>query len=138
MISASVVRQRFSATLVSAFAAVALLLCAIGIYGVISFATAQRTREIGVRMALGADASTIRRMVLREGGSVVLLGVLCGLVGAALATRYLQTLLFEVDAIDPMTLVAVCVLLGAVALLACYVPARRATRVDPLIALRVD
>ena len=138
MISASVARQRFSATLVSAFAAVALLLCAIGIYGVISFATAQRTREIGVRMALGADASMIRRMVLREGGAVVLVGVLCGLAGAALATRYLQALLFEVNAIDPITLVSVCALLGMVALLACYVPARRATRVDPLIALRVD
>jgi putative ABC transport system permease protein len=138
MISASVIRQRFSTTLVSAFAAVALLLCAIGIYGVISFATAQRTREIGVRMALGADASMIRRMVLREGGSVVLVGVLCGVAGATLSTRYLQTLLFEVEATDPVTLLTVCALLGAVALLACYVPARRATRVDPLMALRVD
>lgn len=138
MISASVVRQRFSATLVSAFAGVALLLCAIGIYGVISFATAQRTREIGVRMALGADAPMIRWMVLREGSGVVVVGMLCGLAGAMVATRYLQTLLFEVSAIDPLTLVAVCGLLGVVALLACYVPARRATRVDPLVALRVD
>ena len=138
MISASVVRQRFSTTLVSAFAAAALLLCAIGIYGVISFATAQRTREIGVRMALGADASMIRRMVLREGGSDVVVGVLCGLAGAFLATRYLQTLLFEVEATDTITLITVCAVLGAVALLASYVPARRATRVDPLVALRVD
>ena len=138
MISASVVRQRFSTTLVSAFAAVALLLCAIGIYGVISFATAQRTREIGVRMALGADASVIRRMVLREGGGVVLVGVVCGLAGAVVVTRYLQTLLFEVDAIDPITLLTVCVVLAGVAMLACYVPARRATQVDPLIALRVE
>jgi putative ABC transport system permease protein len=138
MIDASVVRQRFSTTLVSAFAAVALLLCAIGIYGVISFATAQRTREIGVRMALGADASAIRRMVLGEGGRVVAVGLAGGLAGAALATRYLRTLLFEVSAIDPLTMGVVAVLLGVVALLACYVPARRATRVDPLTALRVE
>ena len=138
MISASVVRQRFSTTLVSGFALVALLLCAIGIYGVISFATAQRTREIGVRMALGADASTIRRMVLGEGGRVVLVGLFFGLVGAAIATRYLRTLLFEVSAIDPLTLVSVCAMLAVVGLVACYIPARRATRIDPLIALRVD
>ena len=138
MIAASVVRQRFSTTLVSAFAVVALLLCAIGIYGVISFATAQRTREIGVRMALGADASSIRRLVLREGGKVVIVGLVLGLAGAAVATRYLQTLLFEINAIDPVTLVAVCAVLLASALLACYVPARRATRVDPLIALRTE
>ena len=138
MISASVVGQRFSTTLVSAFALAALGLCAIGIYGVISFATAQRTREIGLRMALGADAATIRRMVLREGGRVVAVGLACGLAGAFLSMRYLQTLLFEVDAADPLTLIAVCVVLGAVGLLACYLPARRATRVDPLIALRVE
>jgi putative ABC transport system permease protein len=138
MIASSVVRQRFSTTLVSAFAVVALLLCAIGIYGVISFATAQRTREIGVRMALGADASSIRRLVLREGGKVVVVGLLLGLGGAAIATRYLQALLFEINAIDPLTFVAVCAVLSASAMLACYVPARRATRVDPLIALRTE
>lgn len=138
MIAASVVRQRFSTTLVSAFAVVALLLCAIGIYGVISFVTAQRTREIGVRMALGADAASIRTLVLRDGGKVVMVGLVLGLVGAAAATRYLQTLLFEINAIDPLTLVAVCAVLLASALLACYVPARRATRVDPLIALRSE
>jgi ABC-type antimicrobial peptide transport system permease subunit len=138
MISASVVGQRFSTTLVSAFALAALGLCAIGIYGVISFATAQRTREIGVRMALGANAATIQTMVLREGGRVVVVGLACGLAGAFLSMRYLQTLLFEVDAADPLTLIAVCVVLGGVGLLACYLPARRATRVDPLIALRVE
>ena len=138
MISASVVRQRFSTTLVSVFAAVALVLCAIGIYGVISFATAQRTREIGVRMALGADRSSIRGMVLREGGVVVAIGLGCGLVAAAGATRYLQTLLFEVRPIDPLTMCAVCGLLSGVALVACYIPARRATRVDPVVALRVE
>jgi ABC-type antimicrobial peptide transport system permease subunit len=138
MISASVVRQRFSTTLVSVFAAVALALCAIGIYGVISFATAQRTREIGVRMALGAGRSSIRAMVLREGAVVIAIGLGCGLVASAGATRYLQTLLFEVRAIDPLTSVAVCLLLSLVAMAACYIPARRATRVDPVVALRVE
>jgi ABC-type antimicrobial peptide transport system permease subunit len=138
MISASVVRQRFSTTLVSVFAVVALALCAIGIYGVISFATAQRTREIGVRMALGADRASIRDMVLREGAMVVAAGLVCGLVASAGATRYLQTLLFEVRAIDPVTMVSVCALLSVVAMAACYIPARRATRVDPVVALRIE
>jgi putative ABC transport system permease protein len=138
MISSSVVRQRFSTTLVSAFASVALVLCAIGIYGVISFATAQRTREIGVRMALGADRQTIRRMVMREGATVIGIGLAAGLIASAGATRYLQTLLFEVRAIDPLTLVSVSALLTVIALAACYIPARRATRVDPVVALRVD
>ena len=138
MISASVVRQRFSTTLVSVFAAVALALCAIGIYGVISFATAQRTREIGVRMALGAGRSSIRAMVLREGAVVIAAGLVLGLVASAGATRYLQTLLFEVRVIDPLTSGAVCVLLATVAMAACYIPARRATRVDPVVALRVE
>jgi predicted permease len=138
MISASVVRQRFSTTLVSIFATVALVLCAIGIYGVISFATAQRTREIGVRMALGADRSSIRQMVLREGALVVAIGVGAGLIVSAGATQYLQTLLFEIRAIDPITMAAVCVVLSIVAMAACYIPARRATKVDPVVALRVE
>jgi putative ABC transport system permease protein len=136
MVSASVVRQRFSTTLLTGFAVIALLLSAIGLYGVISFATSQRTREIGVRMALGADRGTIRAMVLREGGSVIVVGIAAGLVGSLAATRYLQRLLFEVEAIDPPTLIAVCLLLSTVALAACYLPARRATRVDPVVALR--
>lgn len=138
MIATSVTRQRFSMTLLSALAGVALVLCAIGIYGVISFATAQRTREIGVRMALGADRPEIQRMILREGGGVVAVGLGLGLLGSLLTTRYLQQLLFEVRAIDPLTLGVVCCVLGTVALLACYVPARRATRVDPVVALRAE
>lgn len=137
-IAASMARQRFSMTLMSALAAVALALCAIGIYAVVSFATAQRTREIGVRMALGADRPAIRRMILREGSAVVGAGLLAGLLGSLAATQYLRQLLFEVRAIDPLTIALVCVVLGTVALLACYVPARRATRVDPVVALRSE
>lgn len=138
MIASSVTRQRFSMTLLSALAAVALVLCAIGIYGVISFATAQRTREIGVRMALGAGRSEIQRMILREGGAVVTAGLVVGLLGSLAATRYLRQLLFQVRTIDPLTIAVVCCVLGTVALMACYVPARRATRVDPVIALRSE
>jgi putative ABC transport system permease protein len=116
----------------------ALALCAIGIYGVISFATAQRTREIGVRMALGADHAAIRGLVLREGSALVMVGILCGLAGSLAVTRYLQRLLFEVRAVDPLTIGAACGILGGVALVACYVPARRAMRVDPVVALRVE
>jgi putative ABC transport system permease protein len=138
MVSASLARQRFSVSLLSAFAAIALALCAVGIYSVMSFATAQRTREIGVRMALGADRCSIRRMILGEGALVVGVGMTCGLIAAAAATQYIRTLLFEVRAMDPLTLCGVCVLLLAVALLACYVPAARATRVDPVVALRIE
>ncbi len=138
LVQASLVRQRFSMTVMSAFAIVALILCASGIYGIISFTTTQRTREIGLRMALGADASTIRRMVLREGSRVIAMGLALGLVGAALGSRFLQTLLFEVRPGDPVTLAIVCVVLGAVGLAACYLPATRATQVDPLTALKTD
>jgi putative ABC transport system permease protein len=138
MIASSLTRQRFSMTLLSVLAAVALVLSAIGIYGVISFATAQRTREIGVRMALGAGRPEIQRMVLREGGTVVAAGLVLGLLGSLVATRYLQQLLFQVRVIDPLTLSVVCFVLGTVALMACYVPARRATRVDPVVALRAE
>ena len=138
LVQASLVRQRFSMTLMSAFAIVALILCASGIYGIISFTTTQRTREIGLRMALGADASTIRRMVLREGSRVIAMGLAVGLVGAAAGSRFLQALLFEVRPGDPVTLAIVCVVLGAVGLAACYLPATRATHVDPLTALKTD
>jgi ABC-type antimicrobial peptide transport system permease subunit len=138
LIDASVVRQRFSTSLMAAFALFALILCATGIYGVLSFTTGQRTREIGVRMALGADASAIRRMVLREGALAIAAGVCLGLAGALVATRFLQTLLFQVRPGDPLTLLTVSALLAGVGLAACYLPARRATRVDPLVALRTD
>jgi putative ABC transport system permease protein len=138
LVAASVVRQRFSMTIMSTFALLALVLCASGIYGILSFTTTQRTREIGVRMALGADSRTIQRMVLREGSIVILIGIIAGLAGALAGARFLQTLLFEVSPGDPLTIASVCALLGIVGLVACYVPARRATRVDPLVALRAE
>jgi ABC-type antimicrobial peptide transport system permease subunit len=138
LVDASLVRERFSMTLMTAFAALALLLCASGIYGIISFTTAQRTREIGVRMALGADNRSIQRMVLREGSGVIAVGLVIGLAGAALTARYVQALLFEVHPGDPLTIGTVCLLLAIVGLAACVVPARRATRVDPLVALRAE
>lgn len=138
LVNASVVRQRFSTTLMTGFAALALVLCATGIYGLISFTTAQRTREFGVRMALGADGQTILAMVLREGGGLVAAGVVLGVVGALAASRFFQNLLFEIRPGDPLTLGAVTTLLAAVGLAACYLPARRATHVDPVVALRVE
>ena len=129
LVEASVVRERFSMTLMSAFALVALLLCASGIYGIISFTTTQRTREIGVRMALGADGPAIQRMVLREGSMVILTGVALGIAAAIAGAQYLATLLFEIKPGDPATILSVSVVLGMVGLAACYVPARRATRV---------
>jgi len=138
LVNASVVRQRFSMTMMTIVALVALVLCASGIYGIISFTTAQRTREIGVRMALGADGAAIQRMVLREGTLVIVIGVAFGLAGALAGSRFLRTLLFEVRPGDPLTIAVVCLLLAGVGLAACYVPARRATRVDPFIALRQE
>jgi putative ABC transport system permease protein len=138
LIAASVVRQRFSTTVMAAFAFVALALCAVGIYAVVSFTTSQRTREIGVRMALGADSRAIRTMVIREGTIVIAVGLVAGLAGALLVSRLLRRLLFEVQPGDPATMIAVLVLLATVGLAACYIPARRATRVDPVVALRID
>lgn len=138
LVDNSLVRQRFSMTVITGFALLALILCASGIYGIISFTTSQRTREIGLRMALGADAPMIRHMVLREGSVVIAVGLLCGLAVALVSSRFLQTLLFEVRPSDPVTMIGVSVALGLVGLAACYIPARRATRVDPLTALRTD
>jgi predicted permease len=134
----SVAAQRFNMLLLAAFAGLALTLAAIGIYGVISYATARRTREIGVRMALGASSSDVLRMVMGQGLRLIIIGVIAGLVGAYGLTQVMSSLLFEVSATDPATFAAVAVLLIAVSLLACYIPARRATRVDPMVALRYE
>ena len=129
---------RVAASVLGAFGVIALLLAAIGIYGVTSYAVSQRTREIGIRMALGAQLSDVLRLILRSGVKLTVLGVVIGLAGAFLLTRALTSLLSGVTATDPFTFVSVSVLLVAVMMLASYLPARRATKVDPLIALRYE
>ncbi len=138
VMSASIASQRFNLTLMSVFAVTALLLAAVGIYGVIAFSVTQRSHEIGVRIALGAQTSDVLRLVVGQGLKLVLIGIGIGLVGAFAVTRLMQSLLFGVSATDPATFVALAVLLAAVALLASYVPARRATRVDPMVSLRYE
>ena len=136
VISGALSRPRFNLLLLSAFAAVALVLSAVGIYGVLAFLVTQRTREIGIRMALGARSADVVRLVLREGMAPVVVGGAAGLVAALGATRAIRSMLFGVTPLDPVSFAAAPALLAAVALLACYLPARRATRVDPLVALR--
>jgi len=138
IVSASVSRQRFSVVLLSVFAAVALLLAIVGIYGVISDAVTQRTREIGVRMALGAQSGHVVKLMIGQGLVPALVGLVVGLAGALAATRLMSSLLFGVSATDPTTLGLVSALIAGVAALACWVPARRATKVDPMAALRFD
>ena len=137
-VHSSVAAPRYRTILLALFAALALILAAIGIYGVMSYSVAQRTHEIGVRMALGARQLDVLKLVVRQGMVVVLIGVVLGLAGAFALTRVMSSLLFEVTAKDPITFGAVAALLLAVAFIACYLPARRATKVDPLVALRYE
>ena len=134
--SSSLDSQRFSLVIFGVFGVAALLLAALGIYGVTSYAVAQRTQEIGIRMALGAQMKDVLKLVLRSAMSLVFFGALLGLAGAYAATRVMSSLLFGVTATDLATFIAVPSLLFLVALIASLVPARRATKVDPLIALR--
>jgi putative ABC transport system permease protein len=134
----STAQPRFTTTLSGAFALVALLLAAVGVYGVVSYSVSQRTQEIGVRMAIGAERGQIMRLVLRGGLSWAVAGITLGLAGAFALSRVLGTLLFEVGPRDPITYSTVGVVLAVVAMLACYIPAARATRIDPVIALRSD
>ncbi len=137
-LSASVARPRFSIDAVSIFAAVALVLTIVGLYGVMSYSVAQRTNEIGIRLALGAQGKDVLLMVIKQGSKLILLGLGIGLFGAFLLTRVVESFLFGVKTKDPFTFAAVALILGLVALLACYVPAWRATKVDPMEALRSE
>jgi putative ABC transport system permease protein len=138
LVDDSMTQPRFSMLLLAAFAALALLLASIGIYGVISYAVAQRTQEFGIRLALGAQPRNVFAMVLGQGARLALLGVFLGFIAAFAVTRLMTSFLFGVQPTDTITFVVVPALLMAIALLACYIPARRATRVDPIIALRYE
>ena len=136
LVSASVAAPRFRMVLLGSFAAIALVLAAVGLYGVMAFSVSQRQTEIGLRIALGADAREVLRLVLIQGLIPVAVGIACGLAGALGLTRLMSGLLYEVKPFDPLTFGAVAGLLAAVAVIACYLPARRATAVDPMIAMR--
>lgn len=136
LVDSSIAQRRFNLTLLGGFALLALVLASIGIYGVMSYSVAQRTREIGVRMALGAQTRDVLKMILGQALGLTLIGLVSGLFGAFALTRFLASLLFGVTTTDATTFTVVSLVLGVVALAACLVPARRATKVDPLVALR--
>ena len=131
-------RERAVASLASGFALLALLLAATGLYGVLANGVDRRTREIGVRMALGADTGDVVTLILRQGAVLTVLGLAGGLLVAPWLTRYFQGMLFEISRFDPWTFIAVAVVLAGVCVLASYLPVRRATRVDPVVALRAE
>ena len=130
--------RRLVSVLLGTFATVALVLAGIGIYGVISYNVAQRTREMGIRAALGATERSLLRLILDRGVRLTLIGIAIGVAGAIALTRLMAAILFGVGARDPMTMVSVGVILAGVAIMASYIPARRATRVDPVVALRYE
>ena len=134
----SIARQRFSMLLLAIFASVALVLAAVGIYGVMSYSVAQRTHEIGIRMALGAQTGAVLKLAVSYGMKLVIIGIVIGLIAAFALTRVMSTLLFGVTATDPTTFALISLLLVLVAAIASYIPARRATKVDPMIALRYE
>lgn len=138
VIAESLARRRFMMLLLAVFSGIALLLAAVGLYGVLSYSVAQRAREMGLRIALGATPRQVRWLVLRGGMAVVGFGIALGLIGGLLATRLVSQMLFGITAIDPLTYTGVAVLLVGVALAASYVPARRATKVDPMVVLRYE
>ena len=138
VVTSSAAGDRFNTLLLGAFAAIALLLTAAGIFGVLSYLVTQRTREIGLRMALGAQPGDVLRVIVGYGLRLVLLGLCIGVAGALLVTRWMSSVLFDVKPTDPLTFAAVAVVLGTVAFLASYIPARRAMKVDPMVALRYE
>ena len=138
IVSQSVAPRRFSMVLLVVFAIVALALAIIGIYGMLSYTVAQRTREIGLRMTLGAQRTDVMRLVIGHGMKLAVAGVVLGLIASFALTRTMKNLLFGVSATDPITFGSITLLLAIVALLACWIPARRATKVDPMVALRYE
>jgi ABC-type antimicrobial peptide transport system permease subunit len=138
VVSASTSRQRFNMWLMSIFGASALLLAAIGIYGLMAYTVQQRTRELGIRLALGADVPGVRRMVIGQGMTLAAVGIVVGLGAAFGLSRLMSAFLFDVTATDPMVFAAAPAVLGLVSLGAVWLPARRASRVDPIVALRVE
>jgi len=138
VVSRSVAQRRLTMVLLAIFAGSALLLAAVGIYGVIAYSVTQRTQEIGIRLALGAQQGDVLRMIVGQAAALAAAGILLGAAGAALLTRLMTDLLFGVQPFDPLTFGAVAAVLAAVALLASYVPGRRATQVDPVVALRAE
>jgi putative ABC transport system permease protein len=136
--SASLGSRRFNLILIAIFGIVALLLATAGVFGVMAYSVSRRTREIGVRIALGARSQDVLTMILNQGMRTIVVGIVIGLAGSLVLTRTLSSLLFGVTATDPVTFAAVIALLIATALLACYIPARRATKVDPMVALRYE
>jgi len=137
-LSKAISQPRFRTNLIALFAVVALILACVGIYGVISYSVSQRTHEIGIRMALGARTGDVLRMVVRQAIGLAVIGVALGLAASYALTSLMSTLLFGVKPTDPPTFIATAVLLGITALVASYLPARRATKVDPLVALRYE
>jgi ABC-type antimicrobial peptide transport system permease subunit len=137
MVDEEIGQRRLLVTLLGSFAAMALLLALIGIYGVIAYSVAQRTQEVGIRRALGAQQGDILRLVMVQGFVLAIAGISLGLGGAFAVTRVIGTLLFQISATDPLTFAGVSVMFVAIALAATYIPARRATRIDPMTALRM-
>ena len=138
IVSEAIARQRFSMLLLGIFAALALVFAAVGIYGVMSYSVAQRTHEIGIRMALGARRADVLKMTVNQGLKLVSIGMMLGLAVAFVLTRVLASLLFGISSTDPITFLGISLVLLAVAILASYLPALRATKVDPIIALRAQ
>ena len=138
LIAVSLAQQRFNMLLLGLFAALALILAAVGVYGAMAYAANQRTHEIGIRTALGAQRGDVVRLVMRDGAKIALFGIASGIAGALALTHLMSSLLFEVKPTDPATFAWVAMLLAFVVLAACYIPARRAMRVDPMVALRYE
>ncbi|MFL6591033.1 MAG: FtsX-like permease family protein, partial [Chthoniobacterales bacterium] len=138
IVADSISRQRFAMTLLTLFSAVALVIAAVGIYGVMAYNVVQRTGEFGIRMALGAQQRDVLRLVLTQGGKLIGIGLGVGLLATLATSRAMGSMLFNTSAFDPVTLTSITLLLGAVALIACFFPANRATKVNPIEALRAE